>query len=52
MGDRHTAGLVRVVREVPLRVHRRLLRDGLDRLLVGADGAVGAEAPNQALLCA
>ena len=41
-GDR--ARLLRVVDEVALRVEIGLLADDLDRVLVGAHGAVGAEA--------
>src|SRR6478735_9413772 len=38
------AGLLRVVDEEALRVARRLLTDDLDRVLVGADRTVGAQA--------
>ena len=40
----HRAGLLRVVDEVALRVVRRLAADDLDGVLVGAHGAVGAQA--------
>ncbi len=42
--DRRRAGLLRVVDEIPLDVQAGLFPDDLDRVLVGADGAVGAEA--------
>ena len=42
--DRDRAGLLRVVDEVALHVEVGLLADDLDRVLVGADRAVGAEA--------
>ena len=40
---RRRAGLLRVVDEVSLRVERCLFADDLDRVLVGADGAVRAQ---------
>ena len=43
MGDGDRAGLLRVVDEVSLREEIRLLADDLDRVLVGAHRAVGAE---------
>jgi hypothetical protein len=43
VGYRDGAGLLRVVDEVTLRVVLRLLADDLDRVLVRADGTVGAE---------
>ena len=43
----HGAGLLRVVNEITLRVIRRLFADDLDRVLVRADRAVGAQTPEQ-----
>ena len=48
--DRDRARLLRVVDEVPLAEVVRLLGDDLDRVLVGADGAVGAEAEEHGAL--
>ena len=45
VGDRDAAGLLGVIGEVGLGVHVGMVADDLDRVLVGADGAVGAEAP-------
>jgi len=45
VGDRARAGLSGVVDEVPLRVEIGSLTDDLDRVLVRAHRAVGAEAP-------
>ena len=42
--DRHRAGLLRVVDEIALGVVVGLVADDLDRVLVGADRAVGAQA--------
>ena len=50
VADRVAAGLLRVVDEVALGVVVGLVADDLDRVLVGADGAVGAEAVEHALL--
>ena len=47
MRDRDRARLLRVVDEVALRVAVGLLADDLDRVLVGADRAVGAEPVEQ-----
>ena len=44
MRNRHGSGLLRVIDEVALRPELRLLADDLDRVLIRADGAVGAEA--------
>ncbi len=44
VGHRDRAGLLRVEHEVALGVVRRILADDLDRVLVGADRAVGAKA--------
>jgi hypothetical protein len=41
--DRHRAGFLRVVDVIALRVVLGLLADDLDRVLVRADGPVGAE---------
>ena len=46
--DGHRARLLRVVDEVALGVVRRLLADDLDRVLVGADRAVRAQAEEHA----
>ena len=43
--DRARAGLLRVVDEVALHEAVGLFADDLDRVLVGTDGAVAAEAP-------
>ena len=48
MRDGDRAGLLRVVDEVALRERVRLLADDLDRVLVGADRAVGAQAEEDA----
>ena len=47
--DRDAAGLLGVVLEVGLDVLVGVVADDLDRVLVGADGAVAAEAPELAL---
>ena len=47
VGDRRRARLLGVVDEVALHVQIGLFPDDLDRVLVGADGAVGAEAVEQ-----
>ena len=49
VGDRDAAGLLGVVGEIGLRVHVGVVADDLDRTLVGADRAVGAQAPELAL---
>ena len=46
--DGARAGLLRVVDEIALRVVVSFFADDLDRVLVGADGAVGAQAPEHA----
>ena len=46
---RHAAGLLRVVLEVGLDILVRVVADDLDGVLVRADGAVAAEAPELAL---
>src|SRR5215471_11641297 len=43
----HGPGLLRVVDEISLRVIWRFFADDLDRVLISADGAVGAQAPEQ-----
>ena len=48
MRHRDAARLLGVIGEVRLGVHVRLVADDLDRALVGADRAVGAEAPELA----
>ena len=50
MRDRHAARLLRVVLEVALRVVLGVVADDLDRVLVRADRAVRAKAPEHALL--
>eukprot|EP00955_Chlamydomonas_euryale_P078781 363203-Chlamydomonas_euryale.AAC.16 len=50
MADRHAARLVRIIRKVGLRVQVRRAGDDFDRLLVCTDCAVGAHAPEHALL--
>ena len=42
--DGDGAGLFRVIHEVPLRVVVRVLTNDLDRILIGAHGAIRAEA--------
>ena len=49
LADRVGAGLLGVVDEVALGAVRRVVADDLDGVLVGADGAVGAEAVEEAL---
>ena len=46
--NRHAARLLRVIGEVALGVHVRLVADDLDGVLVCADGAVGTESPELA----
>ena len=48
MAHRDTAGLLGVIGEVSLRVHRGLVANDLDRALVGADRTIGAHAPELA----
>ena len=48
VADGHRAGLLRVVHEVALGPVVRLFADDLDAVLVGADGAVGTQAVEQA----
>ncbi len=43
VGDRARARLLGIVDEVALGVEGRVVADDLDRVLVGADGAIGAE---------
>ena len=45
VGDGQAAGLLGVVVEVALGVHIGVVADDLDGVLVGAHGAVGAQAP-------
>src|SRR6478752_2518323 len=47
MRDRHRSRFLGVVDEVPLCEQIRLVTDDLDRILVGAYGAIGAEAVEQ-----
>ncbi len=44
MGNRYRAGFFGVIHEIPLGVEIGMLADDLDRVLVGADGAVGTDA--------
>ena len=44
VGDRHCAGLLRIIDEVALRVVGSVLANDLDRVLIGANRAVRAEA--------
>ena len=50
VADRDAAGLLGVIGEVGLRVEVGVVADDLDGVLVGADGAVRAEAVEQAAL--
>src|SRR5213080_3998081 len=45
--NRHRARLFRIVNKITLRVVRRFFADDLDRVLVRADGAIGAQAPEE-----
>ena len=45
MRDSDTTGFFRIVGEVTLRIHIRMVADNLDRAFVGADSAVTAQAP-------
>ena len=49
MGDGDTAGLLGVILEVSLNVFVGVVADDLDGVLICADGAVAAEAPELAL---
>ncbi|KAF5044330.1 hypothetical protein DSECCO2_492900 [anaerobic digester metagenome] len=49
VGHGDAAGLLGIVGEVALGVHVGVVADDLDGFLVGADGAVGAQAPELAL---
>ena len=48
IGNGDTAGFLRVVAEVSLSVHIRVVADNLDGVLVGADRSVRAKAPEAA----
>ena len=45
MGHGNAAGLLGVIEEVTLGKHIRIVADNLNGVLVGANGAVGAQAP-------
>ena len=49
VADRHAAGLLRVILEVGLDIFVGMVADDLGGVLVGADRAVAAQAPELAL---
>ena len=45
VGNRNTAGLLRIVVEVRLRIHIRMVADNLNGRFISTNGTIGAKAP-------